>query len=70
MLAASKEPVKKTRLMYACNLSHTQLKRYLKKLLQTGYLAQKNRGSTFQTTKAGREWLQSYQDLKSLNTEL
>ena len=70
MLLASLEPVKKTRLMYACNLSHAQLKRYLPKLVQTGLIKKVNRGSSFQALKEGREWLQLYQQLKSLNSEL
>jgi predicted transcriptional regulator len=71
ILYASFEGVKKTYLMYRCNLSFKQLKFYLelllnKKLLQ---IVRDNKASNpglFKITRKGKEFLEAYKGLKGL----
>jgi len=71
ILDASFEGVKKTYLMYRCNLSFKQLKFYLelllnKKLLQ---IVRDNKASNpglFKITRKGKEFLEAYKGLKGL----
>jgi len=61
---------RKTRLMYRCNLSFTQLKIYLKLLVDKGFLrASLTRGGNekvevYQITKEGLSFLEVYNDLR------
>jgi predicted transcriptional regulator len=70
ILNASFGGVKKTYLMYRCNLSFKQLKYYLKFLLRKGLLhAVANKGSNpglFMITDKGKEFLKAYKGLKGL----
>jgi len=63
--------VKKTRIMYRCNLSHRQLQRYLKLLLAMELLksvSKKESDETnfFKTSAKGRDFLDAYRRLKAL----
>jgi predicted transcriptional regulator len=71
MLNASHGGVKKTYLMYRCNLSFRQLKHYLNFMLKKGLLrvvvqvVDSNPG-LFEVTDKGREFLKAYKNLKAL----
>ena len=73
ILSAAKKGTKKTRIMYRCNLSHSQLQIYLQLLREMGFLAShsKKEGAKlnyFETTSKGFEFLDAYRALKSLMT--
>lgn len=62
---------RKTRIMYKCNLSHRQLKSYLRLLLGMrllGLFSEKEESETglFKTTEKGRDFLSAYRNLKAL----
>ena len=64
---------KKTRIMYRCNLSHAQLKVYLKllfrmKLLELTSKEKGNKPNVLKTTAKGLEFLDAYRKLKVLMT--
>jgi predicted transcriptional regulator len=71
MLSASRGGVKKTYLMYRCNLSFRQLKHYLNLMLKNGLLrvvvqvGDSNPG-LFEVTDKGRKFLKAYKNLKAL----
>jgi predicted transcriptional regulator len=71
ILDASRGGVKRTYLMYQCNLSFRQLKSYSHFLVKQGFLrsiiredGSKNR--SFEVTDKGKEFLKAYVSLKSL----
>jgi predicted transcriptional regulator len=71
ILDASYGGVKKTYLMYRCNLSFKQLKCYSSFLLGNGLLhlnghANRSESETFEVTEKGREFLKAYRGLKAL----
>ncbi len=71
ILDASLGGVKKTYLMYRCNLSFKQLKYYLefllhKKLLHMVGDNKKSNPSLFKITGKGKKFLEAYKGLKSL----
>jgi len=71
ILDASGGQVKKTYLMYRCNLSFRQLKYYLSFLLNQDLLSEVGpNGSSshelFEVTDKGREYLRAYRSLMSL----
>lgn len=71
ILDASYGGVKKTCLMYRCNLSFKQLKSYSSFLLENGLLrlngqANKSEIGMFEVTEKGREFLRAYKGLKAL----
>jgi len=71
ILSEANKGTKKTRIMYRCNLSHSQLQVYLQVLRDIGFLAShsKKEGSKlnyFRTTSKGLEFLDAYHALKSL----
>ena len=73
ILNEAHEGARKTRIMYRCNLSHGQLKVYLKLLLGMGFLASRSeKGSGklgfFETTAKGLKFLDAYRALKALMT--
>jgi predicted transcriptional regulator len=73
VLSAAKKGAKKTRIMYSCNLSHSQLQVYLQILLEMGFLASNSKKGDaklnyFKTTSKGLEFLDAYRALKSLMT--
>jgi predicted transcriptional regulator len=71
ILGASRGGVKKTHLMYHCNLSFRQLKLYSHFLLRQGFLHiikhenEANDGS-LEVTDKGKDFLRAYAGLKSL----
>ena len=71
ILEASQGGIKKTYLMYRCNLSFRQLKYYLDFLLRTEFLCivaenvNPNYG-LFQVTDKGKQFLKAYKGLKAL----
>ncbi len=71
ILGASFGGVRKTYLMYRCNLSFKQLKYYLefllnKKLLQMVGDNKRSNPSLFKITGKGKKFLEAYKGLKSL----
>jgi len=69
ILGASNGGVKKTHLMYHCNLSFKQMKSYSRFLVNTGLLRvdQGNGdGGLFEVTDKGRSFLKAYENLISL----
>ena len=71
MLNASHGRVKKTYLMYRCNLSFRQLKHYLnfmlkKRLLRVVVQVDDSNPGLFEVTDKGREFLKAYKNLKAL----
>ncbi len=71
ILDASHGGVKKTFLMYRCNLSFKQLKTYSHFLLNNGLLhvvAERDQADyrLFEVTPKGKEFLRAYKGLKSL----
>ena len=72
ILKKAKKGAGKTRLMYYCNLSFSQIESYLNFLLEIELIAihpaeQKNRKS-YQTTIRGLKFLDTYSQLKMLMT--
>jgi len=72
ILNAANKNTKKTRIMYRCNLSHSQLQVYLKTLRQMGLLTTHSKEGAklnyFKTTSKGLKFLETYRALKSLMT--
>ena len=73
ILSEANTSTKKTRIMYRCNLSHSQLQVYLQVLRDLGFLAfhSKKEGAKlnyFKTTSKGLKFLDAYHALKSLMT--
>ena len=73
ILREANRGIKKTRIMYRCNLSHKQLKAYLQLLLEMGLLTppskkEKTNLKSYKTTSKGLEFLKAYRVLKSLMT--
>jgi len=71
ILSEANKGKKKTRIMYRCNLSHSQLQVYLQVLRDMGFLAShsKKEGAKlnyFKTTSKGFKFLDAYRTLKSL----
>jgi predicted transcriptional regulator len=71
ILDASHGRVKKTYLMYRCNLSFKQLKNYSHFLIDSGLLLmtreqERDDGSLFEVTQKGKEFLKAYRGLKAL----
>ncbi|UCE15471.1 MAG: hypothetical protein JSV12_06230, partial [Candidatus Bathyarchaeota archaeon] len=54
ILSVAKSGEKKTHIMYQCNLSHCQTKRFLTYLLETGFL---RIGNSYHTTEKGLQFL-------------
>ena len=66
ILQAAKNGAKKTHIMYQCNLSYHQTKKFLTFLLETGFI---RIGNSYDTTEKGLRFLQTYQTLELLNTK-
>lgn len=70
ILEASKGKVRKTYLMYRCNLSFKQLENYLKLLLKRGLISaiedDGNNASLYKTTEKGEYFLETYRGLQGL----
>jgi len=71
--AANGKPVRKTYLMYKCNLSFKQLKSYLnfmlkKELLQEIVTHKSGKATVFQITQKGQTFLKTYRALRSFLT--
>jgi predicted transcriptional regulator len=71
ILGASHRGVKKTYLMYRCNLSFKQMKSYSRFLIDTGLLqlncgGGNGEGGLFEVTDKGKTFLKAYESLVSL----
>ena len=70
ILKKAKTGARKTRLMYYCNLSYTQLENYLSFLLEIGLLdshpSEQNNRKSYWTTPRGLKFLDTYAQLKIL----
>ena len=63
ILRVAKNGAKKTRIMYACGLSHLFVDKYINLLLETGLL---RTGNSYHTTEKGMLFLQKYQTIELL----
>ena len=65
ILVLCQRPTRKTRIMYACNLSYTQLQRYLGLLVDAGFLRTivVHGGKLYSLTEKGGEYVEHYRDL-------
>ena len=63
ILETAKDGVKKTYIMYRCNLSYRQTKKLLNHLLETELLTL---GKSFYTTERGLQFLKAYHTLELL----
>jgi predicted transcriptional regulator len=61
--AANGSDTKKTKLMYKANLSHNQLKEYLRILSERDFLRYDLDTHTFKTTEKGLKFLDAYNQL-------
>lgn len=73
ILSEANKSTKKTRIMYRCNLSHSQLQVYLQVLRNMGLLALHSnkegaKMNYFKTTSKGFKFVDAYRALKSLMT--
>jgi predicted transcriptional regulator len=73
ILDAAKNGTKKTRIMYMCNLSYSQLQVYLQILCEMSLLAPQSKENEkkqnyFKTELKGFKFLEAYRTLKSLMT--
>jgi len=73
ILSEANKSTKKTRIMYRCNLSHSQLQLYLQILHNMGFLVshskiEREQLNYFKTTPKGFKFLDAYRALKSLMT--
>ena len=61
-------PTQKTRIMYRCNLSFEQLRKYLDYLTKAGFLkaVSENGKEYYQATEKGREFLAAFRRLQGL----
>ena len=68
ILDSARGGARKTHLMYHCNMSFVQLKKYLKWLIKTRLVFVENNGSwrLFRISDKGRSFLESYESLKAL----
>lgn len=65
MLKVAHEPMLKTHMMYAANLSFEQSQRYFNKLVSAG-LIQKTDDKRWVATEKGRKFLQLFEELEML----
>jgi len=63
ILQVAKNGAKKTHIMYQCNLSYRQTKKYLNHLQKIGFL---RIGNSYDTTEKGSQFLRTYQTLELL----
>jgi predicted transcriptional regulator len=65
ILAITKKPTNKTNILYKCNLSFSQLQKYLKYLRNKGLLdSSSNNGKmVYQATTKGKEFIKDYENL-------
>jgi len=63
ILKVAKNGAKKTRIMYACGLSHKFVEEYITLLLETGLLIT---GNSYHTTEKGIQFLRNYQTIELL----
>lgn len=73
ILQVANEGVRKTHIMYQCNLSFRQLQAYLDLLVDMGFLESvalktENQSDShlFETTRKGKAFIQAYHNLKAL----
>lgn len=73
ILSAAKKGAKKTRIMYRCNLSYSQLQVYIQILCEMGLLAPQSteedeKQNSFKTETKGLEFIEAYHALRNLMT--
>ena len=72
ILTETRTRLKKTRIMYKCNLNYKQLELYIKMLLEKKLLARKTdeKGrEKFVTTTKGNNFVKNFQNLQALMLE-
>ena len=62
ILEISRDGAKKTHIVYGANLNFNIVKKYLRKLMDNGFLSQ-TEGPCFVTTEKGTQFLEKYQNL-------
>ena len=73
ILENSYDGSRKTRLIYGCNLSFSQLNRYIDCLVEAGLLKisrRENGKELFETTDMGKEFLGDYERVRSILNEM
>ncbi len=65
ILHVAKKGIKKTHVMYQCNLSYSQTKDFIDSLMEIGLL---RIGNSYHTTDKGMKFLRAYETLNSLLT--
>lgn len=68
ILIAAGNGAKKTRIMYAANLSHDLLEKYLRETVDIGFL--RLNGEGYEVTERGQAFLQKYTDFSSKSSKL
>ena len=67
ILRIAETGARKTQIVYQANLNFKIVKRYLKRLIEQGYLEHLVHDSLFQTTSRGKEFLRRYAALANLD---
>ena len=72
ILITAKQGNTKTRIMYKCNLSYTQLKNYIQLLQEIGFLDKQSstdkKKKNFKSTYKGLKFLRKYAELNAIMT--
>ena len=63
ILRISKPGAKKTHIVYKANLNFEIVKKYLKRLIDNGFLSDQNGNRVYMTTERGSEFLEHYSRL-------
>jgi predicted transcriptional regulator len=63
ILRISKAGAKKTHIVYKANLNFEIVKKYLKRLIDNGFLSNQNNNRVYMTTERGSEFLEQYSRL-------
>jgi predicted transcriptional regulator len=63
ILKVAKSGAKKTHIVYQANLNFTLVKKYLKRLINSGFIEDNNDGELYITTQRGFKFLEQYSKL-------
>jgi predicted transcriptional regulator len=72
ILTLSRKPVRKTRILYKCNLSYELLQKYNEYLISNGLLMffEEDGNLYFQLTETGKKFRKGYEQLKKIELNL
>jgi predicted transcriptional regulator len=68
ILQVANEGAKKTQIVYKANLNFLLVKKYLKNLIEKGFMSKTD--TRYYTTEKGRDFLMSYQEFSSMTRGL